>query len=368
MEIAFVAGDLGAANAMVPVMRELAARGRSVVGVADSAGVAETAFQASGLPLCVATGWHDAVPLREAQLLVVGTSASATGLERVCAVQAGVRVAMFSDSYFNHANPVWRAISARWWLAIDEAHAANIYDVHPGVEEVIVCGQPVFDDVLALMPRKQALRRERRGIMALGDTPLAVWWSTGIGSLAAEDLAMAEGILEHASRPLALACMMHPKLAKTVGTSYIQNTRAGLASAARAVGIRWVEAESVPGIELCLSADVLVSVTCTEDIKSTLIGGPPVVHLLGPDVRRWMEADLLLAPPHYLPDIATGLSIGAHSPGEVAASVGRALVPAEREVRAAGWRPPTGGATERTADVLERLTSWRQGSPHEPCR
>jgi hypothetical protein len=353
--IAFVAGDLGAANAMVPVMRELSSRTHIITGVADAAGVADQAFERCGLPAAVAARWDDAPSLREADLLVVGTSASATQLEMECSSQPSIPAVLFSDSYFNHANLAWREAAPRWWLAIDNDHGARIRALHPDVERVFVTGQPVFDELPALMPRKADLRRAARRRLEIGDAELIVWWSSGIGSLAAEDLAMAGAIACCDRRPLTLACAMHPKLEKTVGPGYVDAARARMANACTGAGIGWVEPSLVAGIDLCLAADVLLAITSTEDVKSTMVGGPPVVHLLGPLVRCWMEEDLLLSPPDYLPDISAGLSIAAHAPADVVTAIAQALDPGYQALRATRWESPAAGATGRTADAIASL-------------
>jgi hypothetical protein len=356
----FVSGDRGAAKAQIPIAYELWGRGHEVIAYADAQGLAAEDIAASGLKHVIVG--HDqqlAAQTAEGDLAVVGTSASATGLESAFSRSSRIPVVLASDGLFNHALPVWRDAQPLLWLAIDESHATAIRDVRlkRGIPTtVIVSGQPAFDDAIQLMGRRGQVRsRVRESLGIAQDTPLLVWWASGMAQVASEDAAMAYALLRVRSRPLAIAFRVHPKLDRTVGEGYCQKLLAGLYSAAGSAGASFVDASKVAGIELCLAADAMASITCTEDIKSTMIGGPPVVHFLGPNVREWMERDLHLGPPHYLPDVAAGLSLAAWDPDGVPLLMELALHPAVGSALRRSFVPPCGSATERTADILERL-------------
>ena len=100
---------------------------------------------------------------------------------------------------------------------------------------------------------------------------------------------------------------IHPKLNKELN-GFTDLIKAYLKSLCDSLRITFLLADKYPGIELCLAADVIFSVTCTEDIKNTMIGGPPVVHLQGPVIKNWFRKDINMYP-ELLPDLLNNTAL-----------------------------------------------------------
>lgn len=354
----FVSGDRGAALAQLPVAHELRKRGHIVQMYADVKGLAAKDIASGDLEhVVVAEDYEHFAKAIRGDVMVVGTSASATALEHACALCAQVPVVLASDGLFNHALPLWRDIRQHRWFAIDDPHAQAIRALRPSMDpqQVLVTGQPAFDTSLELMPRKQDIRKRIREDLNLGERTFLLWWSQGMPEVIEEDELMIAHVLQGLSgSSVSFAARLHPKLDKTVRPGYVCELRGRIGELSHQHGIQLVSADVVPGEQLCLAADVILSITCTEDIKSTLIGGPPVVHFLGPRVQEWMRQSLFLDYP-YLPDVAAGLSLAAFSVSEAPGTVARALRPDALEQLRKHWQPPQGLATQRTADILEEL-------------
>lgn len=110
----------------------------------------------------------------------------------------------------------------------------------------------------------------------------------------------------------------------------------------------------IVGEELCLAADVILSITATEDIKNCMMGGPPLIHLIGLLTRRWFEKDLLQTLP-YLLDLHSGQSLVAWSVDQVGPKIIQALSPDVRRELLARWQPPKEKSAKRMADELIKI-------------
>lgn len=356
-DFVFVAGDIGAARMQAPVIRRLRAMGHRADIIADAGGMAASIFREQGLR-------HNAVEdltflpelLEGHDLAVIGTSASAQRLEWAVWNDRGGRKVLVSDGYFNHGLAPWRDVREGPWLAIDAGHARAIRQRRPGIPRtaVRIVGQPAFDGALALEPRKREIRARHRSALGFTDADAVhLWWSHGMPRVIEEDLRFLGEVLAHpqAERPV-LIPRLHPKL-DAIRPGLSDEMKRRVREMANATGFRVIGAGGIANEELSLAVDVALSVTCTEDIKSTLIGGPPVVHFMGPEARAWFEEDLGLRPP-YLPDVAAGTAVAALTPADVPQAVARAL---QREPLRAVETDASRPATERVAEALLDLAS-----------
>jgi hypothetical protein len=352
----FVSGDIGGARAQVPVIRKLASRGVLVDVVVDSAGMADCVFKEAGIGFVAADATTEPRSLLGASdLLFVSSCASATDTVITYAQYGFGRLptVVGSDGLFNHGFRKWRDVPADLWFAITADHATAIRGLRPALspERVRVVGQPAFDSLIDLVPRKDEVRREwRRKLQIADSTVVALWWSQGMAEVLEEDVSMVAATLR-ALRDYHSFFIprIHPKVEK-IREGYTKEIRQRLFDEAGGF-VPFLQADSVSGEELNLAADMIFTVTCTEDIKNSILGGPPVIHFVGPQVKRWFEADLNLTPP-YLPDIASGQSLAVYDPAELPNAMMRALNPWLNRERLRNWQPPTEPAVDQITRAL----------------
>lgn len=323
----FICGDIGGAELQYPVISRLLSLGHSVSICADPDGLANTVFARHGIPT-------SADPLGDADCFVIGTCATAYQRETVAlAGQYGKRpIVLTSDGFFNHLLPPWRTVQANYWCAINDDHAAELRARHPGFRGVVVVtGQPAFDGLPRLFRERCAIRRVHRAALSLiTHDCVMVWWSQGVVSVLEEDVSMVQAALESFGSACsslgwfpAFIPMIHPKI-DLIRPGYVADVLERVSRSAHVARVRAISPGSIPLDEICLAADLVCSVTSTQDIKSSLAGGPPVIHFIGPAVREWLGSDLGREPP-YFPDIASGLSFGVESPDAMDRIIRRAI-------------------------------------------
>lgn len=366
----FVCGDIGGAKAQFPVARKLIEEGNKVDMVTDGNGMAQSVFREEKMNFL--TMFRPAIDeihrlITGADLVFVNTCASATEIELTFAGYHGFHheyieapLVLGVDGFFNHGFKKWQEVVADYWFAINEAHAHSIRDLRPGLpsERVKVVGQPAFDPIIDLISRKEEIRLTRRSQLGLGDEKTVLWWPTGMGELIEEDIAMVSKAIEYLGNSNTVFMMngCHPKL-ENIKKGYVSEIVGRILELCRQNNVRFIDTrpDKMPLEELCLASDVILSVTCTEDIKSTMMGGPPVVHLLGPKIREWMEKELFLKPPYYLPDIFASESLVATCREDIPAVMGQALDPNFAKALRISWQSPKEKATERVARELVAL-------------
>lgn len=342
---------MGAANMQLPVARELQEQGHSVHLVVDKAGMAGAVFERAGMPYSAfATDQIDLLRdmIEGVNLVFIGQSASASGLELASLSERGCPAVVGSDGFFNHALPTWRKALPDNWFAIDEGHAAAIAEIRPFLEggEVIVTGQPAFDAAMGLICNREEIRERRRAELNLRDgQKMVLWWSQGTAQVITT-----LGEIKNA----VFVARIHPKLDKTVAPGYVEDVSNMINGHCKNFGVGRIFADDIPGEQLCLAADLIVSVTCTEDIKSTLMGGSPVLHFLGPEVARWFTNDFGLQFP-YLPDVKMGTALAAYALSQVRDMVQTGLNPETAWRLRTDWHPPQKLATQRVVEELLRL-------------
>lgn len=364
MHFTFVSGDIGGARTHVPVIKLLNSLGIQVAAVTDSAGLAYTVFEQEKIPVTFADpAVMQADFIKGSDLLFVSSCGSASGMGIRCAGLAygKVPVVIGADSLFSHGFQKWLDVEADVWFAINRDHADAIAKLRPALpsKAVRVVGQPSWDSLVDLVPCKDAIRLQRRSEFGLSDSHiLAVWWSQGMPEVIEEDILMMKAMLEAFSEygpRAAFVPRIHPKL-NSLKAGYQAAILSDIQSICAELEIRLIDGRSVSGEELNLAADVIFAVTCTEDIKNSILGGPPVIHFAGPQVREWFERDLNLAYP-YLPDVASGQSLIVHEASSLPGAMSQALSLRFNEERLRHWQAPTERATDTIVRELIAIAS-----------
>ncbi|MEK7537250.1 MAG: hypothetical protein AAB584_02295 [Patescibacteria group bacterium] len=303
------------------------------------------------------------LPTETPDLVFISTCASANKVEKAFArAFSGIKPVVFgADGFFNHGYK-WREDNADFWFAINEAHAQAIRALRPllNPDRVKVVGQPAFDSCLELIPKKDLVRREQRLALGIQEEEKAfLWFSQGMPEVIEEDLEMmTEGIRSLGSKTphSVFIPRVHPKLDK-LKSGYVESIYTDLRHLCQQNGVRLIRADNLRGEELCLASDVIISITATDDIKNWLMGGPLVIHLMGPKVRQWFEESLLLKPPNYLPDVQAEEALAVRSKSDWSSVIAEALNPEKVRFLRRNWRAPETNATEITSTRLIEIAN-----------
>lgn len=359
----FVCGDIGGARMQLPVEKALNRLGHYVRFIVDKKGLAFNVFREAKMEFIISDIDKLNIDQYKFDLIFLSTCASASDVEMAIADKfyGLIPIVMGADGLFNHGFRKWQAAKADYWFAINEGHKKAILELRSGFpsDRVKVVGQPAFDAAMDLIHRKAEIRLNWRDRLGMGGQKVALWWPTGMGEIIEEDIEMVKKAIEWLGQRGNAVFMMngcHPKL-ESVRKGYIANIIARVSRCCFDNNVKFINTHSmsIPLEELCLASDVILSITCTEDIKNTLMGGPPVVHLLGPKTREWMEKELFLKQPHYLSDVISGESFLAVSTDEIPPILEKAFDPQIRKSLYANWRPPKEKATEKVAKELIAL-------------
>ncbi len=365
----FVSGDIGGAKMQLPVIKKLIQQddNHSVTVVSDPEGKGYTVFQEVGiLPwLDIDSDKKIDSVIANSDLAFVSTCASATKTELAFAQKAygKVPVVLGVDGFFNHRLKAWQNVKADYWFAINEGHAQAIRSARSQFagNRVVVVGQPAFDVCIDLIPRKEEIRTKVRQEFNIAATDvIALWWSQGTAQVIEEDIEMAQAAIRCLPKGSIFIARLHPKL-ENIRKGYLDEIRKKIQEVCDDCGVKVLNADRIPfpGEELCLAVDVIFSITCTEDIKSVMMGGPPVIHFLGPKVRAWFEQDLFLKPP-YLPDLMTGQAMSVYSRNEIAVAIHSAFSDDHRARLLSNWVPPIEKSTDKVANELISLANGPQ--------
>ena len=365
MLFTFVVGDIGGARMQLPVAKELANMGHTVNLVADGDGMSCAFFdeeKVEFLKLYTKSTFQFSEVYRiasECDLTLINTCASAHSIEESCLSYCRKPVAG-ADGYFNHGLPQWRNAQFDYWFAIDEGHAKAIKSSKPNLEDdqIRVVGQPAFDGIIDMIPKKDEIRSQARKELRIADDETAViWWSQGMPEVIEEDLRMIKTAIDClksvAEKPVFLP-RIHPKLNKTVRPGYVEEIQALVLNWCAENNVPCIESKSVAPEAATLAADLILAITSTEDIKSTMMGGPPVVHPVGYTIQKWFENDLGLKWP-YLPDVISGTSLIASSTDGLQKAMQEALSEEFKQKRKRNWKPPTEKAITRVANELIKI-------------
>lgn len=370
----FVTGDIGGTRMMVPSRNYLTSLGHEVKFAVDGNGKGIDVLKESRINSQVFFDFSqkDFIQfIKDVDLMFISTCATASGLEiefanNLLRYPYNIPVVMGADGFFNHGYKKWQSVQAKYWFAITEGHAAQIRGFRPNLppKNVPIVGQPAFDHAMKMIPQKEEIRLSRRRELGIGENEKAVlWWPEGQGKLIEENIGMVK-LAINALRGMNIVFMMngaHPKL-ENVKKGYVAEIVQRISDYCNDCGIKYLDTRSLDVsfgdlYQLCLASDVILSSTSTEDIINTMMGGPPVVHLLGPITRNWMEEELSLKPPFYLPDVFTGESLLATEPDEILGRLVSAFSPDIRQRLRAHWQPPQGSATEKVAKTLIALAN-----------
>lgn len=363
----FVCGDIGGTKMMIPVAQELTNLGHNVRFVADGEGIGYQALLETRIDFEVkfesALGLYSVSEGSKIDMVFISTCASANKVEKAYArAFFGVGPVVFgSDGFFNHGYK-WCEDRADFWFAINEKHAETIRSLRPQLDpgRVKVVGQPAFDHCLDLIPRKEEIRQEQRQVLGISEEEkVFLWFSQGMPEVIEEDVEMVKDgtrvISKMVPKPVFIA-KVHQKLDK-IKAGYVEEIYSTLGRLCNQVGVRFIREEASKREELCLASDAVVSITATDDIKNWLMGGPPVIHMMGPSVRRWFEEDLLLLPPDYLPDVQAGEALAVRDEADWPAAISDALDSEKVRFLHRNWRMPETNATDRVANALIKIVS-----------
>lgn len=360
----FISGDVGGARMQLPAISVLRELGHNVDIVTDGKGMASNVFREAEMNFTKISNIKTLDTARYVgyNLIFLSTCASASDVAIAFSDKfyGSIPIVMGSDGLFNHGFKKWQEARGDYWFAITRGHKKAILEFRPDLspKRVKVVGQPAFDSAMDLIPRKEEVRLNQRNQLSIGNEKVVLWWPTGIGELIEEDIEMVKSAIGQLGRMNAVFVMngCHPKL-ENVRKGYIADIISRISDWCSNNGIRFINTQKsgIPLEELCLASDIILSITCTEDVKNTMMGGPLVVHLLGPLTRKWMEEELFLKPPHYLPDVVSGESLLACSLNEVADIIELALKPETEKRLREDWQPPKEKATEGVAKELITL-------------
>ncbi|KKS44591.1 hypothetical protein A2567_02195 [Candidatus Azambacteria bacterium RIFOXYD1_FULL_42_11] len=370
----FVFGDIGGTKMAVPLRDYLTNLGHEVKFAVDGNGKGADVLKEAKINFEVFFGLSQVDFTRfikDVDLMFIGTCATALELEIEFANNLlrypygemeydHIPVVLGADGLFNHGLKKWQAVMADYWLAITEGHAQTIRALRPDFspDKVIFAGQPAFDVAMDLIPRKEEIRSQRRIELEMQNKKAILWWSTGLGEIIKEDVEMVKAVISALPQNAVFMPRFHPKLEDTVRKGYINEIRTEIVEHCRANKVQLVfddVTRKIPSEELCLAVDGIFSVTCTEDVKNTMMGGPLVVHLMGPVVREFYEEEWGLKPPYYFPDVLGKESLLVIHPNDIANTLSLALRPETLKLLRKDWQPPKEKATVKVAETLLAL-------------
>ncbi len=366
-KFAFVVGDAGGAAMLVPVGQLLMKLGHGLEFLVDADGIAQQVLGKYELPKSIYTsGGFDLALSRaeDADVVVINTCATALNLGK--AIYEGLdqgrlrpKIVFSADGLFNHGYK-WLEDQPDYWLAINDAHARAIISLRLGLlpEKVLVVGQPAFDSSLELIPRKEKVREVTRLKLGIGVQDKAfLWYSQGMPEVIEEDVDMVlvaiQELADVAVTPVFMA-KIHPKLDK-LRAGYVAEIVSAIFAKCDAYGVRCLIAPAGSSDELNLASDVILSITATDDIRNWIMGGPPVIHMMGPKVCRWFENDLHLKGSGYLPDVISKEALSIKRNEFWYVTLRKALRLSEREYLRRNWVAPTEKATNKMVNVLLTL-------------
>ncbi len=360
----FVSGDIGGTRMMVPVANLLKEQGHKVAIYADGSGKGIDVWNQEKFNFNVLNDF-DSIRTEDivewSDLIFISTCASASALSEEMARRCYgfVPVVMGADGFYNHGFKKWQLAQADYWFAITESHAEAIRSLRPDFpkENVRVVGQPAFDNLVDLVSKKEEIRKLRRVELGISDDEItALWWSQGMGELIEEDIEMTKEAIRSLSTfsKKVFIMRLHPKL-ELIKKGYLEDIGRRITNSCAVNGVRLISsAGKIPGEELNLAADMIWSITATDDIKNIIIGGPPVVHIWGPVTQKWFESELFLTRP-YLIEVKSGQALAAFSKKDIPFVINDALNLETRKRLLANWQPPREKATEKIAKELIAL-------------
>lgn len=343
----FAVGDASGARMLVPVVNNLIAFGDCAEVLADADGIAYQVLSSEKVAytICPSEIHNLDQKIQESSVVVVNTCASAIGVGKKVAEEArGKRPLVFSaDGFYNHGYR-WQSESADYWLAINEAHASAIRNSkHLPENQVIVTGQPAFDSCLHLIPHKGWIRNEMRRRLGISEALMVVWFSQGMPEVISEDVWMVERAIQ-ALGELAPGSFflprIHPKLDK-IRQGLVNEIQSAIQRKCEESCVRLVTSNGIPAEHICLAADAILSITATDDIKNWIMGGPPVIHILSPEVQKWFETDVKLTRP-YLLELESGEALVVYEPEDWPQAFAQAFDPGTVANLRKSWTPPAG--------------------------
>lgn len=359
----FVCGDIGGTDMMIRVAKKLVTDGHRVDFVVDGDGIGYQQLIKQRMVFQMQFAENLSYNDEDADLVFISTCASALNVPKSYAkANFGVRPVVFgADGLFNHGYK-WLGEKADYWLAINGAHAQAIRNLRPELESyrVVVTGQPAFDSVIGLIPGKEEIGSKCRQELNISDDEnVFLWWSQGMPEVIEEDVEMILSAIKAVGRVTESGVFIprvHPKLEK-IKSGYVQEILGKVESACSQSRVRLVRADKAPSEQLCLASDAIISITCTEDVKNWIMGGPPVIHHMGPSIQSWFKDSLLLRPPYFLPDVENGQALSVRENSEWKSAIMASITRGTRQELRRDWEAPEGLATDKVANFLVDVAS-----------
>lgn len=289
-QVLMVSGDMGGAKIQIPVYKELIKLGISaqVIVDADQKAKGGTVWEKAGIlfeKMLPSAEFDKAI--RATDVIFVGSCATAWSAEYWAIERGNIfnkSTVIGSDMWFNHARKPWRDATSDFWLAIDEIHQKDILKLRQGwllPYRVPILGQPVFDNLPALIADKENIRRELRAKLGIADDEqVLLYWSPGEhrGRATEGFVGLIEGIqaLSRISSHNVIIPRIHPKLKNVIGEEYDRLWREIIATTCKETQCRLVYADGVNPQKLNLAADRVLSQWGTDSITSAICGIPTV--------------------------------------------------------------------------------------------
>jgi len=345
--ILFVVGDIGSANALIPVIKRLRQEGHNILVLADQNGKGKETLVKAEVSFVLAQ-MDSLSTQRPPALVVCGTSATANGAQinlTQKAKEAGVPTIWLQDFWGTESVPSLKGLRPDVLLTLDAGGAR-----YKGTK-VIPTGNPAFDRLVSWDVAKIRQRvREAMGVTE--DAKLVTYFGPGyeadLPARVFESLALLVPDLVRAQA--IFVPMLHPK-DETLTPGLKAMFSAWYTNPAKAPFPTYRDARVDPTALVCAS-DVVTSPSSTELLSACLLG-VPAVALMGPQSRQYLLSRGLKALP-CCQNGAVGLISFVSSNASICSlldgPVRQGFIARQRE-----HYKNDGGATDRVVAEIKRL-------------
>ena len=193
--------------------------------------------------------------------------------------------------------------------------------------------------------------------LGLSDALMVVWFSQGMPDVISEDVWMVEMAIQTLGQLAPGSFFLpriHPKLDK-IRWGLVNEIQSAIQRKCEESCVRLVMSNGIPAEHICLAADAILSITATDDIKNWIMGGPLVIHILGPETQKWFETDVRLTRP-YLLELESGEALAVYEPEDWSRVLVQAFDPSTVVSLRKNWTPPTGPSTMNFVKTLYEVS------------
>lgn len=300
--ICFCIGDVGAVNALVPVIRLLQEKRVLLEVYADPAGKGKKVLTDSGIKFKETFEFSD---MDKCQLIVCGTNGKACDLQ-INATKFGkehkIPVIWVEDFYLTSCNELVRNLHPDWICVMDEPAKKLVRRVRPqyASEWIRVLGQPAFDELYHLVEKREKRRDSIRSSLKVSENQKLVVFSASSGKQMdmIETLNPLLFILRQRS-DIIFAPRFHP--ADPDKDIYTDCCRSHFLHG------RIIDTRDENENWLALASDLFIVQYSTGGVKSALMGVPTLFVLLSTS-QKYQESRGAVHP--YFPTIEFGAALG----------------------------------------------------------